>query len=420
MLIALLVTLALQEPAADQNRPSGVKKYCLYGKRHEPAEKYAIRAAKILTVTGPSIDHGVILVAKGRIEKIGRDIAIPEGYTLLEFKDSWAMPGLVDLHAHIAATDWNDTVYQVNPEMRNLDVLRVGHDDLKFAVAGGVTTILQIPGSGSNMGGFGTLMKTHGDSIEDVLVRFPGALKIAQAGNPERGGGDLGAGRAGMNWLIRNVLEDGKRYHEAWLAYEEGRTKVKPDHNGRLENFRGLFAREFPVAVHTQIFQVVQSTMRICHDEMKLWTVTDHSTFDGYKNAPEFASRGIWTVCGPRGYWLDTQESKFRGIASSWHERGVTKLGINTDSPVVPQEDLFYQAAMNIRLGLPEEVALKAVTINAATAMGIDDRVGSLEAGKDADIVIKTGDPFDIRSWVQLVIINGKIAYDTRREPRRY
>jgi imidazolonepropionase-like amidohydrolase len=224
----------------------------------------------------------------------------------------------------------------------------------------------------------------------------------------------------GMNWTIREVLEEGKRYHEAWLAFEEGRTQVKPDKSLRLEPFRGLFAREFPVAVHTQIFQVVQSTMRICHDEMGLWTVTDHSTFDGYKNASEFEKRGIWTICGPRGYWLDTEQSRFRGIASSWWEGGVRRVGINTDSPVVPQEDLIYQAAMNARLGLPPEAALEGVTIVGARALGIDDRVGSLEKGKDADIVVWTGDPLVPRGWVTLTMVNGVVAYDPARDGRRY
>lgn len=403
-LLPLLAALASVLPAAPR----------------EPAPPLALRVARILPVTAPPIDDGVILVKDGKIEALGpaSSLRIPDGYTVVDARDDWAFPGFVDLHSHIASeqsSDLNDTVYQINTDLRNLDVIVPGNDLLVDAVKGGVTTILFIPGSGSNSGGFGTLLKTAGDTLEEMVIRFPGALKIAQAGNPERSR-DLGAGRMGMNWMIRNVLQQGREYHEAWIAYESGKGE-KPERVLRLDLMRGLFQRKYPILTHTQIFQVVQSTMRILVDEFGLWVVVSHAEFDGYKNAPEFAKRDLFVNTGPREYdFISTAGRRFVGLAAEYVKGGVSpdRVSINTDSPVVPQEHLFLQAAMAVRYGLDHEIALRAVTINGARAIGIADRVGSLEPGKDADIVLKGGEPLDPRTRVEMTIVNGRIVYDGR------
>ena len=404
-MIALLFALAL--PAI----PAGEAGIALVGGKVVPCAEG----------TG-AIDPGVVLVAGGAIEAVGAlgAVAVPEGYLRIDAAGRWIVPGFVDLHSHIAGGDLNDTVHPTNPELRNLDSVDPENERLRDARAGGVTTVLFIPGSGSNMSGFGTLLKTAGGTLEEMLVRFPGALKIAQAGNPERRAGDLGLGRMGMNWLIRETLRRGRTYAEGWARYERGESAAPPPLDPGLENMRGLFAREYPVAVHTQIFQVVQSSRRILHDEMGLWTVIDHSTFDGYKNAPDYAERGMAVICGPRTFWFDRDEGRFVGIAAGWLEGGVTEIGINTDAPVIPQEELSTQAAMNSRLGFPLEAALRALTIVPARAVGIADRVGSLEPGKDADLAVWTGNPIDPRSSVALTLVGGRVAYDPSREDRRF
>jgi imidazolonepropionase-like amidohydrolase len=390
-----------------------------------PPEPLALRVGRILPVTAPPIDDGTILLRDGKIEALGKaaDVAIPAGYRVIDARDEWAFPGFVDLHAHIASeqsSDLNDTVYQINTDLRNLDVIVPGNEDLVDAVRGGVTTILFIPGSGSNSGGFGTLLKTAGDTLEEMVIRFPGALKIAQAGNPERRAGDLGAGRMGMNWMIRNVLDEGRRYHEAWTAHESGAGPM-PERVLRLDLVRGLFQKKYPILVHTQIFQVVQSTMRIPVDEFGLWVIVSHASFDGYKNAPELGKRDVYVNCGPREYDFNaTGLRRFVGFAAEYVKGGVPadRVSINTDSPVVPEEHLFLQAAMAVRFGLDHETALRAVTINGARAIGIGDRVGSLEPGKDADVVLKGGDPLDPRYPVVMTIVNGRIVHDARDAAR--
>jgi imidazolonepropionase-like amidohydrolase len=386
--------------------------------------RLAILGAKVVTVTQGVLEGAAVLVSAGRIEAVlrdaGPDFAPPPGYEPFDARDRWLLPGFVDLHSHIGGTDINDMVYPVNPGLRVLDNIRPGNPLLQKAVAGGVTTILFLPGSGTNMSGFGALMKTAGSTLDECLVRFPGALKIAQGGNPERGGGDLGLDRMGMNWLIRNALREGKVYTEAWDDYAAGQRPSAPERNPRLEYFRGLFHKEFPVIVHTQGYPLLASTLRILKDEMGLWVVIGHGCFDAPRLAAEAARRGVPVITGPRGFRFDPDLGRFEGQAASWYAGGVKELGLNTDAAVVPEEEFVFQASMAVHYGLEPEVALKALTIVPARAMGIEKRVGSVEPGKDADLVVWTGDPLDVRNYVLLSIVNGRVAYDVRREPRRF
>lgn len=385
--------------------------------------KLAIHVGRIITCAGKPIDNATVLVANGKIEALGPrgEIKVPDGYTVIDQSDKFAMPGLVDVHSHVGgAGDINEMVYQTNPELRVLDVIRPHNERLKVAVAGGVTTINFIPGSGTNMGGWGTLMKTGPGTVEEVVVRSPGVLKIAQAGNPERQGGEVGSGRMGMNHVIREQLRVGQGYVKDWDDWEAGRRSTKPQVNLRLENFKPLFHREIPILVHTQGYQVIQSTLRILHDEFKLKVIIGHACFDSFRLAEETKKRGIPVMSGPRIFRYDNETGRIRGIVAEYAQRGVTFLGVNTDAPVVPEEELFFQATMAVRFGWTEEEALRGLTIEPAKALMIDKRVGSLEPGKDADIVITTGSILDPRSFVTQVVIDGKVVYDTKKDRRRF
>ena len=416
-------------------RPARLK-IAITGPSRIESPGYAIRARKVLPVTVAPIDDGMVLCQDGKILAVGRwdESKVPAGFTKVDMGEAWLVPGFVDLHCHIAANgfDLNDTVHQTNPEFRTVDLVSLDHEDIRNAVAGGVTCVNYIPGSGSNMGGFGTLTKTGGRSPVEALVRFPGCLKIAQAGNPERGAGDLGAGRMGMNEGLRATLMRGKRYHEIWEEFEAGRRKEKPEFRADLHYLRGLFLYEYPIGVHSQIYQVVLQTLRQLRQEMNLWTVIIHGEFGGQRLSGELLKAGLPIACGPRQYDFDyvtgrvvgLHEAYYRGGDHGWFRPvpgvGRDGIGVNTDSPVVPQEELPLQCAMAVRLGLPDDVGLRGLTINPARFFGIDERVGSLEAGKDADLVAWTGDPIDPRSYVQKVWINGQIVYDPTKERRRF
>ncbi|MCH7705099.1 MAG: amidohydrolase family protein, partial [Planctomycetes bacterium] len=173
-----------------------------------------------------------------------------------------------------------------------------------------------------------------------------------------------------------------------------------------------LIAGEFPVTVHTQIYQVVMTTVDMLARKFRLRTVLDHCTFDGFKVAPLVLEADIYTINGPRQYWFDRSQRKMHGNAARWWQGGVHKLGINTDAPVVPQEELPFQAAMACWYGWKPYPALRGLTRIPAEALMIEDGVGSIEVGKDADFGIWTGDPIDPRSSCELTVINGRVVYD--------
>ncbi|MBN1417476.1 MAG: amidohydrolase family protein [Planctomycetes bacterium] len=386
----------------------------------EPAP-LAIRAAKILTMAGPPIEDGAIIISGKKIAAVGpwRETPIPAAARILDARPDWAMPGLVDVHSHAGGIDWNDMVQPTNAGMHIRDSIVPDSPILRYAIAGGVTTILFLPGSGTNQSGWGVVMKTAGRTAEEMVIREPGVIKIAQAGNPERMGGDLGYGRMGMNWILREELRRGREYSEAWRAYERGERATPPPKSIELEPFRQIFEEGLPAAVHTQWYQVVLATLRIIADEYGIETLTDHSTFGAWQLAPEAARRkNVRVGNGPRQLWYEPEMGEIIGLAGAWYRGGVRDVCINTDAPVIPQEELFYQASVSVNMGLPPEAALRGITIEAAKALKIADRVGSLESGKDADILIVTGDVLDVRTRVERAIVDGRLVYDASRERR--
>ncbi len=364
------------------------------------------------------INHGVILIRDGKIEAIGRarDIDVPEGYRTIDASERWVMPGIVEAHSHIGTEGgWNDMVVPLNPE------LWIGHGvdpedfNIEQAVAGGVTTVHTMPGSGTNLAGFTVVIKLHGSSGEQMILKRIGAMKISNAFNPERRGGDLGLTRMGMSWMLRYILRKAKTYTEAWQAYEQGRVTKRPPYRPEWERMRMAFEGHIPTLVHTCRAWGVMQAIRVFHDENHLAVIPSHTPWGGHLVGDEAAKRdAVHINIGPRLVSMlraGEFDAHARGMGIEYRKRGVENLSINTDAPVLPQEELSYQAAMCARFGLDDMFAMKAITINSARALGIDDRVGSLEVGKDADIVVKKGSLLDVTTPVDLVLIDGKVAY---------
>jgi len=403
------------------------------------APRYAIRAGKILTMaaqvrdqdTPRVVNHGIILISNGKIEAIGsqQDVNVPQGYAVIDADHLWVMPGIIEAHTHIGADmgDLNDMVMQVNPELRASDCVWPDDIALKHALKGGVTTIHTMPGSGTNQAGFTVIVKTDTADPGQVLREF-GAMKATQAFNPERRTGDLGRTRMGMSWLLRQFMNRAQAYHEAWLAYEQGKTETKPAFKPQWENLRRLFAGDIPVIVHTYDGWGVMQTARMFAGEYKLKTIATHTAYAGHLVASDVAKyKNVYINIGPRvldfyrspGIRQSARNNRFYGMGAQYAKGGVSRLSINTDAVgwghwMAPQEELPFQATMSARLGLDELTALAAVTINPALALGIDERVGSLEVGKDADIVIKQSSLLDPSTPVDMVLISGRIVYQRK------
>ncbi len=382
----------------------------------------ALRAAKALTasMSGEAfIDHAVLLVKDGRIEALGSidSTPVPEGYEVLDVGDAWISPGMIDLHTHVAGAlgDLNDAVFQANPGLRASATVLPKNVLISRTVQGGITTVLLIPGSATNMGGQGVLLKTGFERYEDMCLRDPGSLKVAQGDNPTRWGYRMGRGL--MNHHIRATSRKGIAYARAWEDFEAGRGP-RPEKRLQLEIFRALRSGATQVATHTQAYTLVMNSILMLSGELGFDTYIDHGEWAGYKTAALAIEHGVAAICGPRE--LDAPHSragdtdgKILGVAAGYQERGMELVGFNTDSPVVPGETLPLQAATAVRFGFEDTdlESIKGVTIVPAMVAGIDDRVGSLEPGKDADVIVTSGDPLDPRSGVEIVLIEGRLVY---------
>ncbi|MEM7305137.1 MAG: amidohydrolase family protein [Planctomycetota bacterium] len=367
---------------------------------------FALRCAKILTCDEDDtiVNRGMILLRGDKIEYIGKPVEVPAGYRELDLGAVWASPGMVELHAHVVGPgfDINDMVYPVNADLSTRPSITPSNSLMRMGTAAGVTTMFLIPGSGTSMGGFGVLFKPKIDAgYEECVLRDPGGMKAAQNYNPQRGAGDVGAGWSGLSWLMEEAN------NRAAAAFAQGR-----DDFG-LRNLIRVHAGELPVLIHCASAEGVANTVRMWKVRYGTKCVVSHGSWDGYKAAGFAAKHGVPVNHGPRtmDYSRFFRSGRVVGGAAEYTAAGVPLFSLNTDSPVVPQEELFLQGSMSARLGADAYQMLRALTTHPAQSILVGDRVGSLEVGKDADIVLSSGDPLDPRSRVEVVFIDGEIQY---------
>ncbi len=396
----------------------------------------AIKCAKALVVAPDPkdpqvVDRALVLIKDGKIESVvrARDAEIPDGYEVLDVGKNWVMPGLVELHCHVGGTfSINDMVYLTNPGLSTRSDVVPANDSLKVGVAGGVTSVLYIPGSGTNIGGQGILFKTGLEHYEDALIRDPGSMKLAQWGNPESWA--MGVTMTFEHWNTRNTIRRGIAYAKRWEAFENG-TGPEPERDIQFDIFRSLYKRETTISTHTQLYQVVLMTLTMIARDFQLPVFLDHSTIGGWLTGGMAEELGVPAICGPRSVdtlsrffisWARNKHEGVRGVAAGYQQMGNTMVGFNTDSPVIPQETLQLQAGMGVRYGFDDSnlEAVRGLTVVPAMTVFIEDQVGCLLPGRDADILVISGHPADPRSSVERVLIEGKKVYDVEEEPRRW
>ncbi len=392
----------------------------------ETAQVLFAKKALICGVDGrETINDAALIVREGRIEAVGRrgEVEVPEGAVVQDLGSRWIMPGMIDLHSHVAGSGHNDMIFQCNPGLHVSAGVTPHNAKLKLGMLAGVTTVLYIPGSGTNIGGQGVLLKTGPGDYEEILVRFPGSLKVAQGNNPRRWG--YGMANTMMNHQIRVTLRKGKAYAKRWEAFERGEGE-RPERHLHLDIFRDLEAKRTQISMHTQYYQVVLSSLNIMAGEFGFDAYIDHGSFDSWPLAQLAEELGVAAILGPREVlWPRTRtypkDGRVEGSAWGFQKEGHSRIGFNTDAPVVPQEELPLQSAMGVRYGFDNRhfAAVRGVTIVPAEVAGIDNRLGSLMAGKDADMLVVTGDPSDPRSAVEMVWIGGEVVADVRGERGR-
>lgn len=352
---------------------------------------------------------GLVVVKNGKIAYVGPPVEVPEGYRRIDVPQAWAVPGMVDLHSHVHSGGWgdiNEGMHHVAPEFSSAPAIVPANDLLKLACASGVTTLFGIPGSATSMSGFGVLYKTRTEGgFEEIVLANPGGLKVAQTHNPDRNATSVLRSWAGLGWILEDIND------RAVAALRQDR------YDPQLENLKKVHAGELPVLIHCAGAEGVADTARMWRVTYPTRSVLSHGSFDGWRTAPWLAELGMPVNHGPRLMdYYSSRTGRVEPTALHYQAAGTPNFSLNTDSQIVPEHEFFLQAAMAARQGIDGYQALRAVTIHPARAFGIDDRVGSLEPGKDGDVVLWTGDPLDPRSRVELVLIDGLVQYDRKQD----
>jgi len=397
----------------------------------------AIVNGKVMTITQGTFDPGVVLIEGGRIVAVGEYIEIPEDAEVFDAAGKVVMPGMIDAHSHVSIfpdkigweySDGNELTDPITPHLRALDAVNPDDPGFLDLVQAGVTTVNTGPGSGNLVGGQWVCVKTNPKPrIDQMVLLEPAGMKMALGENPRRVYGSqnkMPSTRMGNAAVLRSALIDARNYLEKWARFEtdtaefnagssEKKTApVPPERNLKLEALGKVLKREMKARVHAHRADDMLTAIRIC-EEFNLDFTLEHAT-EGYKIVDVLAAKGIPVTVGPAfisrvKYELGGMNPKNPGILA---KAGV-KVAIQVDEGSATKY-LAINAGLAVREGMPEEEALRAVTINPAEIIGVADRVGSLEVGKDADVVVFSGHPFDYRTVAELVLVNGEVAY--RRE----
>lgn len=382
-----------------------------------------IKNATIRTMCDPVIEGGDILVDGSKIAAVGKNLQAPEGCEILDATGLLAAPGFVDAHCHMGmcatGTDYdlfacNEASDPITPQLRAVDGYNPREESLRSAWRGGVTTIMTGPGSGNIVGGQFAIFKTAGGTIEKALVKAPAAMKAAFGQNPMRIYGKerkkAPVTRMGTAAQLREFLRASGEYCR---AAESG---DKSAYNEKYEAMRPVFRGEIPMKIHAHRVDDMFTAIRIC-EEYSLRFTLDHCT-QAHVAAQDLAGRVSCAIVGPYMYVPDKQEvtDVGYGTAGALHRQGI-KVAIASDWPIVPMELFGLHAGLSVCNGLSEDEVWKMVTVNPAEILGIAHRVGTIEVGKDADIVLYPGDPLrEVGVYARITIINGQIVYSAKEE----
>ena len=356
---------------------------------------------------------GDFKIDKGVFTQVGKNLTPDEGEDIQDLNGLYVFPGLVESHCHLGmeetairfeGDDVNEITDPITPNMRGIDGCNPMDETVELALKGGVTTVAAGPGSANVLGGTFFAYKTKGNCIDEMAIENPIAMKAAFGENPKRcyQGKKIDT-RMQISALLRETLAKTKEYME---KKEAGKDVA---YDQKLEAMIPVVKRELPLKCHAHRADDILTAIRIAKEE-NIEITLDHVT-DARCILPQIKESGFPCICGP----ALTHKSKFELANMSFetpnelYKAGIL-FSIITDSPVIPQQYLSLSAALAAKAGLPEYEAIKAITINPAKILGLDNRVGSIKVGKDADFVVCTKNILDTQNEIKSVYVDGKKA----------
>ena len=379
-----------------------------------------LRNATIFDAVTPESYIADIAVRGGKIAAIGKDLPAESGEQIIDAAGRNVYPGLIDAHSHLGLDnygmgweghDYNEMGDILSPQLRGIDGFNPMERGVRMALEGGVTCVGTGPGSANVLGGTFFAVKTHGKCVDDMVLRHDVAMKCAFGENPKRCYKDKGnSARMTTAAKLREMLFKAKEYTAAKDAAAEDPSKA-PKFDMKLEALVPVIRGEMPLKAHAHRADDICTAIRIAK-EFGVKMTLEHCT-EGHLIPEQVAASGFPAAVGP----TLTNASKIELANKSFETPGaLTRAGVQvsiiTDSPVIPQQYLGMCAGLAVKAGMEPFDALKAITINPAKHLGIDERVGSLEVGKDADIVVVEGDILDSSALVRMVLLNGEIVVE--------
>jgi imidazolonepropionase-like amidohydrolase len=383
-----------------------------------------IRNGRIHTITQGIIDRGSVLIQDGKIVAIGTSVPEPAGARIIDAEGRWVQPGIIEAHCHLGVSeqgmgfegnDTNEMVEPCTPHVRAIDGINPLDSGLQDALEAGITAAWMTPGSANVIGGQGATCRTWGPTVAAMVMNPFSAMKAALGENPKRvySAKNKISTRMGSAGFFREMMYKAKAYQRKQeIAKEKG--NEAPDYDFKLEPLLAVLRKEVPMRIHAHRQDDIMTAVRLAQEFDFNFTI-EHCT-EGYMVAEELAAeprlKGV--VVGP----ILTSKGKIETANKDWKTAGVMQqagvlTSIMTDHPVTPVQYLPICAAYCNKYGMDELEALKAITINAALIAGVGDRVGSLEVGKEADIAIFTGNPFDTwKTHTVATIVAGQVAYE--------
>ncbi|MCU1407165.1 MAG: amidohydrolase [Glaciihabitans sp.] len=381
-----------------------------------------ITGGYVVPVSADPIEGGTVIVTDGVISYVGVSTDIPEGAVVVDASGKWVLPGFIEPHGHVGISEeangpaGNDTNEMTNPNMsaaRAIDAINIDDEGFRDALSGGITSVVVKPGSGNPIGGQTVAIKTWGGrTIDEQLISDSVSVKSALGENPKRVYGakdQTPSTRMGVAVVIRQAFEDAKFYVSQRTA---AKAKGEPFRRDLwLETLGRVLEGELAWDQHTHRHDDIATAIRLA-DEFGYRLVINHGT-EGHKLADVIAERDIPVIFGPMFTSRSKVELRDRAIVNlALLAAAGVRVSITTDHPVVPINFLVHQASLAVKEGLPRQVALEAMTVNPAAMLRLDHRVGSLAPGLDGDVVLWSGDPLDINSRAEQVLIGGVTVYE--------